>query len=41
VNDRKEIKKTVRDITKGAYVILGILAAAVSGVAYGAVHFLQ
>jgi len=38
VNDRNEIKKTVREITRGAYVILGVGLAAVSGLAYGAVH---
>jgi hypothetical protein len=40
VNDRKEIKKTVHEITRGAYVILGIALAAFSGLAYGAFHFL-
>ena len=40
VNDRKEIKKTVREITRGAYVILGIAMAAFSGAAYAAFHYL-
>ena len=36
VNDRKEIKKTLREITQGAYVILGIGLAVLSGLAYAA-----
>jgi hypothetical protein len=39
VNDRTAIKKTVREITRGAYVILGLGLAAFAGVAYGAAHF--
>jgi hypothetical protein len=39
VNDRSEIKKTIGEITRGAYVILGVGMAALSGLAYGAVHF--
>jgi len=35
VNDRAEIKKTIADITKGAYVFLGIGAAALTGIIYG------
>jgi len=38
VNDRSEIKKTVREITRGAYVILGLGMAAISGLAYGVMH---
>lgn len=40
VNDRAAIKKTLADMTRGAYVILGIGAAVVVGLAYGAFHFL-
>jgi len=40
VNDRAAIKKTLADMTRGAYVILGIGAAVVAGLAYGAFHFL-
>lgn len=39
VNDRAAIKKTVRDLTKGAYVILGVGSVALVGLIYGAVHF--
>jgi hypothetical protein len=39
VNDRTAIKKTVREITRGAYVILGLGLAVSAGVAYGAAHF--
>lgn len=39
VNDRAAIKKTVRDLTKGAYVILGVGSVALAGLIYGAVHF--
>lgn len=35
VNDRAEIKKTIADITKGAYVFLGIGALALTGLIYG------
>lgn len=35
VNDRAEIKKTVREITKGAHVILGVGLAGFAGLAYG------
>jgi hypothetical protein len=39
VNDRNAIKQTIRDITKGAYVILGIGSAALIGLIYGASRF--
>jgi len=35
VNDRKEIKKAVRNMTRGAYVILGAAAAALVALIYG------
>ncbi len=35
VNDRAEIKKTIADITKGAYVFLGIGALALTALIYG------
>lgn len=35
VNDRAAIKKTIADITKGAYVILGIGGAALGAILYG------
>jgi hypothetical protein len=38
VNDRAEIKTTVSEITRGAYVILGLALAGVAGLAYGAVQ---
>lgn len=38
VNDRAEIKKTVREITKGAHVILGVGLAGFAGLAYGVSH---
>lgn len=40
VNDRNEIKKTISEITRGAYVILGVALAAFSGAAYAAFHYL-
>ncbi len=40
VNDREEVKKIIRDITKGAYVILGGCAVAAAGLIYAAVRFL-
>lgn len=40
VNDRKEIKKTLHEITRGAYVILGVGLAGFAGLAYGASHLL-
>ncbi|WP_413437671.1 sulfotransferase family protein [Sulfuriferula sp. GW1] len=39
VNDRAAIKKTVRDLTKGAYVILGVGSVTLAGLIYEAVHF--
>ncbi|MFZ0469753.1 MAG: sulfotransferase [Thiogranum sp.] len=36
VNDRAEIKKTVREITRGAHVILGVGLAGFAGLAFGA-----
>lgn len=35
VNDRAAIKQTIKGITRGAYVIVGLAALAVAGVAYG------
>ena len=40
VNDREEVKKIIRDITKGAYVILGGCAVVVAALIYAAVRFL-
>ena len=40
VNDRAEIKKTIADITKGAYVILGGLAIVAAALIFGVVKFL-
>ena len=40
VNDREEVKKIIRDITKGAYVILGGCAVAAAGLIYAAARFL-
>jgi hypothetical protein len=39
VNDRIEIKKTVHEITRGAYVILGVGLTGFAGLAYGAFYF--
>lgn len=39
VNDRKEIRKTLNEITRGAYVILGAGLAACSGLVYAAGHY--
>jgi hypothetical protein len=39
VNDRAEVKKTIADITKGAYVFLTIGALALVGVIYGLFKF--
>ncbi|MES2405830.1 MAG: sulfotransferase family protein [Pseudomonadota bacterium] len=39
VNDRAAIKKTIRDITKGAYVILGVGSVVLAGLVYGAIRF--
>ena len=41
VNDRAAIKKTLAEMTRGAYVILGVGAAVVAGLVYGAFHFLS
>ncbi len=40
VNDREEIKKVIKDITKGAYGILAALCLAGVGLIYGAYHLL-
>jgi hypothetical protein len=40
VNDRAAIKKTLADMTRGAYVILGVGAAVAVGLVYSAFHFL-
>lgn len=40
VNDREEIKKTIKDITKGAYIFLGIGALLLAAMAYGLVKLL-
>jgi len=39
VNDRAEIRKTVREITRGAHVILGVGLAGFAGFAYEAFRF--
>lgn len=39
VNDRAQFQKTIADITKGAYIILGLGAIAVGAVIYGIVRF--
>ena len=38
VNDRAAIKQTIKGMTRGAYVILGLLALTFAGAAYGIVH---
>jgi Sulfotransferase domain len=40
VNDRTEIKKTIKDITKGAYVFLTIGGAALAGLVFGLLRYL-
>lgn len=40
VNDRAEVKKIIADITKGAYVILGVGAVVLVALTYGVVKFL-
>lgn len=40
VNDRAEIKKSIADITKGAYVFLTIGVFALAGIIYGLIKFL-
>jgi hypothetical protein len=39
VNDRNAIKQTIREITKGAYVILGVAAAALLGAIWGTYQY--
>jgi hypothetical protein len=39
VNDRAAIKQTLNELTRGAYVILGLGAAACAGLIYGAFQF--
>ncbi|TCV86451.1 sulfotransferase family protein [Sulfurirhabdus autotrophica] len=39
VNDRAAIKKTLHEMTRGAYVILGVGFAGLAGLAYGAARF--
>ncbi|MGA7179752.1 MAG: sulfotransferase family protein [Thiobacillaceae bacterium] len=39
LNDRAAIKKTVRDLTKGAYVILAVASAAFAGLLYGTFRY--
>ncbi|MGA7800214.1 MAG: sulfotransferase family protein [Gammaproteobacteria bacterium] len=39
VNDRAAIKKTLNELTRGAYVILGVGAAALAGLIYGAMSY--
>jgi Sulfotransferase domain len=41
VNDRPEIMKTIHEITRGAYVIVGVGVAGFAGLAYGAFRFLS
>jgi hypothetical protein len=41
VNDRAEIKKTIADITKGAYVFLAIGALALAGISYGVTQYVK
>ncbi|HTA66276.1 MAG TPA: sulfotransferase [Xanthomonadaceae bacterium] len=40
VNDRAEIRKVLAGMTRGAYVILGVGATVLGGLAWGALHFL-
>ncbi len=40
VNDRTEIKKTIADMTKGAYLFLTIGVLALAGIIYGLIKFL-
>lgn len=39
VNDRAAIKKSLNELTRGAYVILGVGAVGLAGLVYGAVRF--
>ena len=41
VNDRAAIKQTIKGMTRGAYVILGLLALTFAGAAYGIAHALS
>jgi hypothetical protein len=41
VNDRAEIKKTIKNITKGAYVFLAIGALTLTGIIYGLTRLLS
>lgn len=41
VNDRANIKKAIKGMTRGAYVILGVGAALTAGLLYGAFRFLS
>ncbi len=41
VNDRAEIKKTIADITKGAYFFIGIGVIMLAGIIYGITRFLE
>ena len=41
VNDRAQVKKTITDITKGAYLFLAIGALLLAGIIYGIVKFLS
>jgi hypothetical protein len=38
VNDRVQVKKGIADMTKGAYAILGLIAALLSAAILGAIH---
>ena len=38
MNDRAAIKKTIRDMTRGAYGILAVAALVAAGLLYGAVR---
>jgi hypothetical protein len=39
LNDRSAIKAKIREITRGAYVILGVGTVALAGLGYGAFHY--
>ncbi|TJY62277.1 sulfotransferase [Sinimarinibacterium sp. CAU 1509] len=41
VNDRAQIKQTIAGITRGAYVIVGVAAVALAGMAYGLLRVLS
>jgi hypothetical protein len=38
VNDRSAIKQTIKEITRGAYAILGVGGLAFAGLIYGIIH---